>query len=308
MIKLNYIFVLNQLITVMKIWLWDTFVICALIALMTSCETSGSFESECANGAILLRSLVSTDDAQMEHLLYVQRLYNVQKDHYLYNFQEPLDTKVSLKINGEDALVSPVDGYVCYRIDSPICENDCLTITVSMRDTKSISVETSIPPAVNENSVYDVIGTVPLSGREMNVDFMFTPESRYYAFCIWGGVINDSNIKTVTGSFLDGVIAPSNKSGTIYYVDNIDWENGPVHYSVNARFEFGFPSDLILRVYSLAEDTYNAIVSESARTGAVDYLGVLSPSTSWTNVTNGRGYFCGFNYRDFKIEVRNDKE
>lgn len=276
---------------------------------LTGCRYSFDIEDSGLEPRICVKSYICTDSTTV---IEIHRTIPI--DEISSTASAAIYPSFSLLCNGEEvetASTGMANGGM--RIEAgTFCEGDRLSLTAGADGLETVKAETSIPDGFPEYSFKDYTDTD--GNKCVLLKYKDNPQSRdYYGAAVevrhtWqypqDGIqhtttsfvyVNDSDISLDRYAYAP-VTAWFEEHYTFIWADQEEEDD-----SYEMRTDIGIsPADdrkleIRLHLYKLSEEMYRTLYAYyDANSNPFAYIGLSSPSFTYSNVSRGVGYFCGY--------------
>jgi hypothetical protein len=301
---------------------------------LCACQVTEDMNTDNNQDAIRLQCMLTSDDSDPVHYLYLDRFYAIKSGQYYRQQPEPIRPFFSVESNGKSVQVvedASLSGR--YILQGEFNHGDEIAIHISGDGVSEVSSATTIPETPTKDNIENLFikettidgGIVVIS--TYRVSFILTGDDAYYglSFVLGEGadayevaLVPDGKVDVIPGEapefstafptsapilrLSEGKVVTRGAKRSMYVMSGlVSKESSPI--KITSEFTVFLEQSVKphVRLYRLTEEAYQACMREFANSNNdLEGLGLTSPATVWTNVKGGQGYFCGYSFRDYK--------
>ena len=304
----------------------------ALTALC-ACQVTEYMDTENDLDAINLECMLTSDDSDPVHYLYLDRFYAIKSGQYYRQQPELIHPVFSVESDGKSVpVVEDTSLFGRYILQGELCQGDEITIHISGDGVSEVSSTTMIPESPTKDNIENLfIKEKSIDGGRVviltyRVSFTLSGDDAYYGLSFVFGegsdayevaLVPDGKVDVIPGEapefstgfttsapilqLSEGKIVTRGAKRSMYVMSGlVSKESTPI--KITSAFTVFLEQSVKphVRLYRLTEEAYKACMREFADSNNdLDGLGLTSPATVWTNVKGGQGYFCGYSFKDY---------
>ncbi len=303
----------------------------ALTALC-ACQVTEDMNTENDLDTINLECMLTSDDSDPVHYLYLDRLYAIKSGQYYRQQPALIHPVFSVESDGKSVPVVEDTLFGRYILQGEFYQGDEITVHISGDGVSEVSSTTTIPEPPTKDNIENLFiketsidgGIVVIS--TYRVSFSLNGDDAYYglSFVLGDGpeayevaLVPEGKVEVIPGErpefstafpvsapvlqLSEGKIVTRGARRSMYVMSGLmSKESSPIKIESEFTVFLGQSVKPHVRLYRLTQEAYKACMREFANSNNdLDGLGLTSPSTVWTNVKGGHGYFCGYSFRDF---------
>ena len=304
------------------------------LAGLCACQVTEDMNTDNNQDAIRLECMLTSDESDPVHYLYLDRFYAIKSGQYYRQQPEPIRPVFSVESNGKSVHVVE-DGSLSgrYILQGEFYQGDEITVHISGDGVSEISSTTTIPEPPTKDNIENLFiketsidgGIVVIS--TYRVSFSLNGDDAYYglSFVLGDGpeayevaLVPEGKVEVIPGErpefstafpvsapvlqLSEGKIVTRGARRSMYVMSGlVSKESSPI--KITSEFTVFLEQSVKphIRLYRLTQEAYKACMREFANSNNdLEGLGLTSPATVWTNVKGGQGYFCGYSFRDYR--------
>lgn len=304
----------------------------ALTALC-ACQVTEDMNTENDLDTINLECMLTSDDSDPVHYLYLDRLYAIKSGQYYRQQPALIHPVFSVESDGKSVPVVEDTLFGRYILQGEFYQGDEITVHISGDGVSEISSTTTIPEPPTKDNIENLFiketsidgGIVVIS--TYRVSFSLNGDDVYYglSFVLGDGpeayevaLVPEGKVEVIPGErpefstafpvsapvlqLSEGKIVTRGARRSMYVMSGlVSKESSPI--KITSEFTVFLEQSVKphIRLYRLTQEAYKACMREFANSNNdLEGLGLTSPATVWTNVKGGQGYFCGYSFRDYR--------
>lgn len=304
----------------------------ALTALC-ACQVTEDMNTENDLDTINLECMLTSDDSDPVHYLYLDRLYAIKSGQYYRQQPALIHPVFSVESDGKSVPVVEDTLFGRYILQGEFYQGDEITVHISGDGVSEISSTTTIPEPPTKDNIENLFiketsidgGIVVIS--TYRVSFSLNGDDAYYglSFVLGDGpeayevaLVPEGKVEVIPGErpefstafpvsapvlqLSEGKIVTRGARRSMYVMSGlVSKESSPI--KITSEFTVFLEQSVKphIRLYRLTQEAYKACMREFANSNNdLEGLGLTSPATVWTNVKGGQGYFCGYSFRDYR--------
>lgn len=299
------------------------FILLAMLA-VTGCRYSFDLETYGLEPRLAIRATISADDSVSVLIHKALPINEIGKSD-----TELENAAVVLKCNGQEVETSSYrQDKTGFRFDTKAFRSgDKIEIIAGADGIQTATAATTIPGVFPDHSIE--LKHVEDNVRRLLISYEDDPETEdYYGVAIYSRIINKDAPDVV---YPESTISPLNDWDSLHIDPNsyspvYDYWNGEGIfiwkdedeadnvYEVLFQHNSNSPSirerHIRCRLYKLSEEMYRTIFADyDASYNPLAYMGLSSPSFTYTNICDGVGWFCSYTdtYSDWIIDDKEDR-
>ena len=290
---------------------------------LCACQVTEDMNTDNNQDAIRLQCMLTSDDSDPIHYLYLDRFYAIKSGQYYRQQPEPIRPFFSVESNGKSVQVvedASLSGR--YILQGEFNHGDEIAIHISGDGVSEVSSATTIPETPTKDTIDG--GIVVIS--TYRVSFILTGDDAYYglSFVLGEGadayevaLVPDGKVDVIPGEapefstafptsapilqLSEGKIVTRGAKRSMYVMSGlVSKDSSPI--KITSEFTVFLEQSVKphIRLYRLTQEAYKACMREFANSNNdLEGLGLTSPATVWTNVKGGQGYFCGYSFKEY---------
>jgi len=303
------------------------------LAGLCACQVTEDMNTDNNQDAIRLECMLTSDESDPVHYLYLDRFYAIKSGQYYRQQPEPIRPVFSVESNGKSVHVVE-DGSLSgrYILQGEFNHGDEITIHISGDGVSEVSSTTTIPETPTKDNIDDLFikettidgGIVVIS--TYRVSFILNGDDAYYglSFVLGEGadayevaLVPEGKVDVIPGEapefstafptsapilqLSEGKIVTRGAKRSMYVMSGlVSKDSSPI--KITSEFTVFLEQSVKphIRLYRLTQEAYKACMREFANSNNdLEGLGLTSPATVWTNVKGGQGYFCGYSFEEY---------
>ena len=301
---------------------------------LCACQVTEDMNTDNNQDAIRLQCMLTSDDSDPIHYLYLDRFYAIKSGQYYRQQPEPIRPFFNVESNGKSVQVvedASLSGR--YILQGEFNHGDEIAIHISGDGVSEVSSATTIPVTPTKDNIENLFikettidgGIVVIS--TYRVSFILTGDDAYYglSFVLGEGadayevaLVPDGKVDVIPGEapefstafptsapilrLSEGKVVTRGAKRSMYVMSGlVSKESSPI--KITSEFTVFLEQSVKphVRLYRLTEEAYQACMREFANSNNdLEGLGLTSPATVWTNIKGGFGYFCGYSFIDIQ--------
>ncbi len=301
---------------------------------LCACQVTEDMNTDNNQDALRLECMLTSDDSDPIHYLYLDRFYAIKSGQYYRQQPEPIRPFFSVESNGKSVQVvedASLSGR--YILQGEFNHGDEIAIHISGDGVSEVSSATTIPETPTKDNIENLFikettidgGIVVIS--TYRVSFILTGDDAYYglSFVLGEGadayevaLVPDGKVDVIPGEapefstafptsapilrLSEGKVVTRGAKRSMYVMSGlVSKESSPI--KITSEFTVFLEQSVKphVRLYRLTEEAYQACMREFANSNNnLEGLGLTSPATVWTNIKGGFGYFCGYSFIDIQ--------
>ena len=300
---------------------------------LCACQVIEDMDADNNQDAIRLECMLTSDESDPVHYLYLDRFYAIKSGQYYRQQPEPIWPVFSVESNGKSVHVVE-DGSLSgrYILQGEFNDGDEIAIYISGDGVSEVSSTTTIPETPTKDNIEKLFikettidgGIVVIS--TYRVSFILNGDDAYYglSFVLGEGadayevaLVPDGKVDVIPGEapefstafptsapilrLSDGKVVTRGATRSIYVMSGlVSKDSSPI--KITSEFTVFLEQSVKphIRLYRLTQEAYKACMREFANSNNdLEGLGLTSPATVWTNVKGGQGYFCGYSFKEY---------
>ncbi len=301
---------------------------------LCACQVTEDMNTDNNQDAIRLECMLTSDESDPVHYLYLDRFYAIKSGQYYRQQPEPIRPVFSVESNGKSVHVVE-DGSLSgrYILQGEFNHGDEITIHISGDGVSEVSSTTTIPETPTKDNIDDLFikettidgGIVVIS--TYRVSFILNGDDAYYglSFVLGEGadayevaLVPEGKVDVIPGEapefstafptsapilqLSEGKIVTRGAKRSMYVMSGlVSKDSSPI--KITSEFTVFLEQSVKphIRLYRLTQEAYKACMREFANSNNdLEGLGLTSPATVWTNIKGGFGYFCGYSFIDIQ--------
>jgi len=304
------------------------------LTVLCACQVIEDMNTENNQDAIRLECMLTSDESDPVHYLYLDRFYSIKSGKYYKKQAEPLNPIFSVESNGKSVqVVEDTSLMGRYILKGELCQGDEITIHISGDGVSEVTSTTTIPENPKNENIknLNIKENSQVGGHVViltyDVSFLLSGDDAYYGLSFVYGdgsntyemaLVPDGKVEVIPGEapefstafpisapilqLTDGKIVTRSAEQSMYVMSGlVSKESSPIRISSHFIMFSSEPVKPHIRLYRLTEEAYKACMREFANSNNdLEGLGLTSPATVWTNIKGGFGYFCGYSFIDIQ--------
>ncbi len=304
-----------------------------VLTALCACQVTEDMNTENDLDTINLECMLTSDDSDPVHYLYLDRLYAIKSGQYYRQQPALIHPVFSVESDGKSVPVVEDTLFGRYILQGEFYQGDEITVHISGDGVSEISSTTTIPEPPTKDNIENLFiketsidgGIVVIS--TYRVSFSLNGDDAYYglSFVLGDGpeayevaLVPEGKVEVIPGErpefstafpvsapvlqLSEGKIVTRGARRSMYVMSGlVSKESSPI--KITSEFTVFLEQSVKphIRLYRLTQEAYKACMREFANSNNdLEGLGLTSPATVWTNVKGGQGYFCGYSFRDYR--------
>ena len=300
---------------------------------LCACQVTEDMNTENNQDAIRLECMLTSDDSDPVHYLYLDRFYAIKSRQYYRQQPESIRPFFNVESNGKSVQVvedASLSGR--YILQGEFNHGDEIAIHISGDGVSEVSSTTTIPETPTKDNIEDLFikettidgGIVVISAYR--VSFILNGDDAYYglSFVLGEGadayevaLVPEGKVDVIPGEapefstafptsapilqLSEGKIVTRGAKRSMYVMSGlVSKDSSPI--KITSEFTVFLEQSVKphIRLYRLTQEAYKACMREFANSNNdLEGLGLTSQATVWTNVKGGQGYFCGYSFEEY---------
>lgn len=301
---------------------------------LCSCQVTEDMNTDNSQDAIRLQCMLTSDDSDPIHYLYLDRFYAIKSGQYYRQQPEPIRPFFSVESNGKSVQVvedASLSGR--YILQGEFNHGDEIAIHISGDGVSEVSSATTIPETPTKDNIENLFikettidgGIVVIS--TYRVSFILTGDDAYYglSFVLGEGadayevaLVPEGKVDVIPEEapefstafptsapilrLSEGKVVTRGAKRSMYVMSGlVSKDSSPI--KITSEFTVFLEQSVKphIRLYRLTQEAYKACMREFANSNNdLEGMGLTSPATVWTNIKGGFGYFCGYSFIDIQ--------